>query len=225
MEKKLDSGQVFDDTRECEPGALDPAASAQQGLYRTTKRIFDITFSLAMLMPLLLLCGIVFGLNMFWNPGPLFFRQLRKGKDGKGFMIIKFRSMAPTDKRTRYADDPLETSRVTPLGHILRASEMDELPQIFNILMGEMSLVGPRPEIFEFAETYESFIPNYAMREAVRPGVTGYAQVMQGYTDTIEMVRRKTELDLHYVRNMSWRFDLRILIKTVALVFHLPKIR
>ncbi|QIE57851.1 sugar transferase [Pikeienuella piscinae] len=171
-------------------------------------------------LPLFLgLCCVLIVLNPFWNPGELFYLQRRMGKDRKGFIMLKFRSMTRENNIKRGADDPLETSRITPLGRWLRRSKADELPQILNVLLGEMSLIGPRPEVFSFAQTYRSVIPDYSIRESVRPGMTGYAQVKQGYTDTIEMARRKADLDAFYVRNMGWRLDLYVLAGTIAILY------
>jgi len=187
--------------------------------YGVTKRAFDIVACLICLPVFAVLCLVILMANPFWNPGSLFYTQTRRGKNGAAFKIIKFRSMSPAKGETRSADDPLEVHRVTPLGHLLRRSQMDELPQIFNVLLGEMSFIGPRPEIEEFAETYATIIPDYTVRESVRPGITGYAQVTQGYTDSIAMIHRKTELDTYYVYNMGWALDIRILVRTVFVVY------
>jgi len=186
-----------------------------------TKRVFDIVFCLACIPIFAVLCAAICLANPIWNPGPLFFTQKRRGKDGVAFDIYKFRSMAPETRETgrRNADDPLEVDRVTPLGFVLRKSQMDELPQILNVLLGDMSVVGPRPEIDDFAETYSTVISDYTVRESVRPGITGHAQVTQGYTDSIEMIHRKTELDTFYVYNMGWWLDFRILVRTVFVVY------
>lgn len=201
----------------------DSSVPSSKALFFVSKRAFDIAFSIGCAPIFLGLCLLIAIANPFWNPGPLFYKQLRRGKDGNAFTIYKFRSMSPAKSRTRGADEPLEVERVTPLGRLLRKSQMDELPQIINVLMGQMSVVGPRPEIVEFAETYASIIPDYSVRESVRPGITGYAQVTQGYTDSIEMVHRKTELDTHYVHNMNWQMEIAILIRTVFVVYGFVK--
>lgn len=188
-------------------------------LYFTSKRIFDIFFSLACIPIFLVLCVTIFIANPFWNPGPLFFKQKRRGKNGEQFYIYKFRSMASIKVRTRGADDPFEEERVTPLGRLLRKSQMDELPQIINVFLGDMSVIGPRPEIEDFAEEYSKVIPYYSVRESIRPGITGHAQVTQGYTDSIEMIHRKTDLDRHYVNNIGWQLDIVILIRTVFITY------
>lgn len=195
------------------------AGTARRRLYLGSKRLADIVISLACLPLLLGICCVLLCLNPFWNPGRLFFLQRRCGQNRQGFTMLKFRTMTCKGAGERGADDPLDKGRITPLGHFMRGSKMDELPQILNVLMGQMSLIGPRPEICSFAETYREAIPGYEVRETVRPGMSGYAQVVQGYTDCIEMARTKTELDTHYVRNMGWRLDLFVLVATLKIVF------
>jgi len=186
--------------------------------YFVSKRIFDVGACLFLIPVLLGICLVIMVLNPVWNRGPLFYVQRRAGKDGQEFPMVKFRSMSSEGHGMRRADDPLDTARITPLGRWLRDYKIDELPQIFNVLLGHMSLVGPRPEASTFVPIYRDSIPGYGLRETVRPGMTGYAQVMQGYTDSIEMVRRKTELDLFYIRNSGWRLDLFVILSTVGVV-------
>ncbi|CUH97908.1 sugar transferase [Leisingera aquaemixtae] len=196
--------------------------AAKRRAYLVSKRAADVLISLACLPLLLGICCVLLCLNPFWNPGRLFFLQQRCGRSRQGFTMIKFRTMTRSGAGCRGADDPLETSRITPLGHWMRDTKLDELPQILNVLMGQMSLIGPRPEILSFAETYRQAIPGYGIRETVKPGMSGYAQVTQGYTDCIEMAREKLELDAHYVRNMGWRLDLFVLVATIKIVFGWP---
>jgi len=194
------------------------AHAAGKRTFLILKRSFDVIFSLCSLPLLLAVCFVFLCLNPFWNPGSLFFFQRRMGQNRQGFTILKFRSMTGDRSIERGANDPLEKSRITPLGHWMRQTKVDELPQILNVLVGQMSLIGPRPEVFSFAETYRDAIPGYGIRETVKPGLSGYAQVTQGYTDSIEMAREKTKLDTFYVLNMGWRLDLFILIATIKLV-------
>ncbi|MEM9717228.1 MAG: sugar transferase [Pseudomonadota bacterium] len=185
-----------------------------------SKRIFDLFVCILALPIFLMLCAVVYVLNIFWNQGPLFYFQPRMGKDKRKYVIVKFRSMLPIEKATeRGPFDALEEWRITRFGNWMRLTRLDEVPQILNVIMGHMSLVGPRPEIFEFAETYHREMPGYHVRGTVRPGITGYAQVKQGYTDTEEAVRVKTMLDTFYVQNMSWSLDLKILFGTVRVIF------
>ncbi|WP_171060571.1 sugar transferase [Poseidonocella sp. HB161398] len=178
----------------------------------------DIIFSIAALPTFVMLCVIFMILNVFWNAGPLFFFQERAGKDGRPFVMVKFRTMRPA-QQARGPNDPLEQSRITPLGKWMRQTRMDEVPQIINVLLGHMSIVGPRPEILEFDRQFRREIPGYEVRGNVRPGITGYAQVKQGYTDSIEMVRTKNTLDRYYVDNMGMRLDLSIMLQTIGVIF------
>lgn len=186
--------------------------------FLVSKRMFDIAVSLLALPMFLGICGVLLLLNPIWNRGSLFFTQLRTGKDGKEFVMIKFRSMTSAGVSQRGADDPLERHRITPLGHWLRRTKIDEIPQLLNVLSGDMSLIGPRPELAEFTDVYLAEIPFYSARWAVKPGLTGYAQVTQGYTASIEMVRRKSELDHYYIRNMGWQLDLHIVARTIKVI-------
>ncbi len=166
--------------------------------------------------PLMLVTALLIRME---SPGPVFYRQERVGKDGKPFDILKFRSMrtdAEHNLTPRWAsrNDP----RVTRVGSIMRKLRIDELPQFVNILKGEMSFVGPRPERPYFVQLLEGKIPYYDLRHSVRPGVTGWAQVSYPYGATIEDAKNKLEYDLFYVKNISIAFDLAILFETVKTV-------
>ena len=181
------------------------------------KRVFDICFSLLLLIPLGLSLLVLTALNPIWNNGPLFYRQTRMGRDCRAFKAIKFRTMRCA-KVQRGADDPIETNRITPLGHFLRSSRIDELPQILNVLTGEMSLIGPRPDSYDHACVYLRDIAGYGARHSVRPGVSGLAQVELGYVDGIDDIRRKVALDLQYIAHASFRLDLWIAWRTIIVV-------
>ena len=190
-----------------------------RALYFASKRVFDLVVSCASLPVFVGLCTAIYMLNIFGNPGPLFFTQVRMGKDQRKFVMLKFRTMLPEEKAGKRGPfDKLEDWRITPLGRWMRKTRLDEVPQLLNVIMGQMSLIGPRPEKFEFAQTYQKQIPGYHVRTFVRPGITGYAQVKQGYTDSEEAIRVKTELDTFYIRNMSWWLDLKVLFRTVFVV-------
>jgi len=166
--------------------------------------------------PLLMVTALLIRME---SPGPVFYRQERVGKDGKPFDILKFRSMrtdAEHNLTPRWAsrNDP----RVTRVGSIIRKLRIDELPQFVNILKGEMSFVGPRPERPYFVQLLEGKIPYYDLRHSVRPGVTGWAQVSYPYGATIEDAKNKLEYDLFYVKNGSVAFDLAVLFETVKTV-------
>ncbi len=183
------------------------------------KRAFDIivsTLALVIGAPLFLIIAIA---QKIGSPGPIFYRQERVGKDGQVFQIVKFRTMyVDAESRTgptwAVQDDP----RVTPLGRFLRKSHLDELPQFFNVLEGDMSIVGPRPERPFFVEQFIREIPLYRRRLNVRPGITGWAQVRHTYDQTIEDVRTKLSYDLFYIENMSLRMDMKIMISTLYTV-------
>jgi lipopolysaccharide/colanic/teichoic acid biosynthesis glycosyltransferase len=151
--------------------------------------------------------------------GPVFFRQERVGQGGKTFRLLKFRTMVDgaeeeTGPVWAAADDP----RITKVGRFLRRSRLDEFPQIVNVLRGEVSFVGPRPERPHFVAMLQRRIPYYGQRLSVRPGITGWAQIRYPYGSTVEDAARKLEYDLYYVKNMSIFLDVLILLSTVQVV-------
>lgn len=189
-----------------------------QRLYRESKPWMERLAALVLLVltfPVLLFVGIVVKIS---DGGPVFYRQKRLGFRGKIFEIIKFRSMRPDAEANgpiwAQSNDP----RVTPLGHMLRKSRLDELPQLLNVLMGQMSFIGPRPERPEFHDKLKSQVPHFDLRLLLRPGITGWSQVMGGYAASVDDSRLKLEYDLFYLQNMSARIDLVILIRTVFIV-------
>lgn len=197
-----------------------PALSANElrtlSVYAVTKRVFDLVFSLAVLLPLtIVLAAFLMCLNPVFNPGPLLYRQARMGRNQRVFQIVKFRSMTPEQVEMRGPVDGLEGNRITPLGHFLRRSRLDELPQIFNVVAGEMSLIGPRPDAIEHAVYYRKYVAGYAARHAILPGISGQAQIEIGYADDIETTTRKTLSDLDYIRRACWRLDLSIFCRTI----------
>ena len=153
------------------------------------------------------------------SAGSVLFRQVRVGQDGREFVLYKFRSM-PEDAEAKTG--PVWSgegdSRATPLGHLLRRFHLDELPQVFNVLRGEMSLVGPRPERPCFVSFLRHLIPNYNLRHSVRPGITGLAQVFYPYGASVEDAREKLRYELYYARHISLGLDLRALAKTIDVV-------
>ncbi len=148
------------------------------------------------------------------SPGPAIFRQLRVGMNEHTFMVYKFRSMCmgadKGDKYTRKGD-----ARVTRLGNILRKSRIDELPQLWNVFKGDMSLIGPRAEWVELVRDYEMKIPYYHFRHLVRPGITGWAQVNYPYGENLQDTIEKLKYDLYYVRHYSFTLDFTIVLKTI----------
>ncbi len=183
------------------------------------KRILDVAVSAAVLIagiPLWILVALAIKLD---SRGPVFFRQKRVGKDGKIFTIYKFRSMVVgAEKMTgpKWADE--DDPRVTRVGRVLRKLRIDEFPQLINVLAGDMSLVGPRPERPYFVKRLKHQIPLYTRRLKVKPGITGWAQVKGDYDASIEDVKRKLEYDLFYIENMSLRMDFKILLTTIYVV-------
>ena len=164
-------------------------------------------------VPLIILTVIAVRLS---SPGPILYRQVRMGRDSLPFTLYKFRSMkvdaeAETGAVWAAKDDP----RVTPVGRIIRKFRFDELPQLFNVLRGEMSIVGPRPERPEFVKILSQQIPYYRQRHCVRPGITGWAQINYKYGDTLEDTIKKLEYDLFYIKNMSLSMDLYIMFHTI----------
>lgn len=186
--------------------------------YPFAKRFFDLTVSILLLPAFLLVLVVLALVNPFLNKGPLFYVQTRMGKDCKPFRAIKFRSMTCADEITRGADDPLETHRITPLGQFLRRSRFDELPQIFNVFAGEMSLIGPRPDYYEHACVFVETVPGYRQRHSVLPGISGYAQTEVGYAAGQDAVRAKVAADHYYIANRGCRLDTWILWRTLCIV-------
>ena len=186
---------------------------------RAIKRIIDILFSAIVLLiglPIWILVAIAIKLN---TKGPIFYTQDRVGKDEKHFPIIKFRTMftnAETESGPVWANK--QDPRVTRVGKILRKLRIDEIPQLINVLDGNMSLVGPRPERPFFVEQLSKEIPLYKRRLKVRPGITGWAQVKHKYDENIEDVKKKVQYDLFYIENMSLRMDFKILLNTITVV-------
>jgi sugar transferase (PEP-CTERM system associated) len=183
------------------------------------KRAIDVVLSLVgvvLASPLIVLTALAVRLE---SPGPVLFRQARMGQYGRHFTIYKFRSMRADAERLTGAvwaqkDDP----RVTRIGRFLRRTRLDELPQLFNVIIGEMSFIGPRPERPEFIEELERRIPLYRARLSVKPGLTGWAQVRYTYGASVEETVEKLQYDLYYVKNLSLFLDLLILISTIQVV-------
>ncbi len=182
-----------------------------------SKRAFDIFFAL-FLLPVAIMLGLALLVaNPFANKGPLFFRQVRMGRDCKPFWTLKFRTMRKSLIQ-RGPDDPIEVERITGLGQTLRRARLDELPQIWNVLKGEMSMIGPRPDFFPHAKHYLRSIPEYRARHMVRPGISGLAQVELGYAEGISATRKKALADLHYIQRAGFRLDLWITWRTIMTV-------
>lgn len=186
------------------------------------KRLLDLTLVLGAAPFLVVLFPLVALAIRLDSPGPVFYRQTRLGRAGIPFSIWKFRTMVQNAERNGQAQWAQQgDARVTRIGRFLRKSRMDELPQILNILAGEMSFIGPRPERPEFVEELERQIPFYRTRLMVKPGLTGWAQVHYDYGNTIEDAQRKLEYDFYYIRFWTFWLDLYILFRTVSVVARL----
>ena len=191
-----------------------PTALAISPLYLCWCTALDITFGIIGLVLLLLILPVLALLIYVDSPGPIFYRQERLGYGGKKFYMFKFRSMH-TDAGNLVWTTKSEP-RVTRIGRFMRAIHLDELPQVLNILHGDMSLIGPRPEQEEFASELEKVDPLYHCRLAVKPGLTGWAQVMYGYGETSQEELIKLHYDLYYIEHRSCLLDIRILLKTIV---------
>ncbi|MCB1311211.1 MAG: sugar transferase [Sedimentitalea sp.] len=200
------------------PAALPPARAARDRLsISPAKRITDLCFILVALPGMVLVALLLVLMNPVLNPGPLFFRQDRMGLGGRRFRMWKFRTMLP-DPAARLHDAPVELHRITPLGRFLRRTRIDELPNALNVIAGDMSLVGPRPDVYDHAAEYLRSVRHYRHRLAVRPGITGLAQVQSGYADSRAAIRRKARLDRFYVERAQTGLDLYILLRTVPVM-------
>jgi Undecaprenyl-phosphate glucose phosphotransferase len=187
---------------------------------RTLKRVFDVVAAgglLLLLSPLLLLVSVAIKLG---SPGPAIFRQHRKGFNGRPFTIYKFRTMTVCEDGAAIRQAQANDSRVTPLGALLRSTSIDELPQLLNVIRGEMSLVGPRPHAVAHDDEYSKLIANYAFRHHVKPGITGLAQVkgLRGETADLALMQRRVEHDLWYIDNWTMWLDIWILMRTCIVV-------
>jgi len=207
-------------TRELRPSQL--IFSSELGPQPGTARLQSVySFALALLIalltaPLLLLIAVLVKLT---SAGPVFHRQLRVGLHGATFVLYKFRSMyADAEEKTGAVWASREDPRITPVGRILRRLRIDELPQLFNVLRGEMSIVGPRPERPEFVETLTREIPFYRQRHCVKPGITGWAQINHKYGDSLEDTIIKLEYDLYYIKNLAPALDAYIILNTLKVM-------
>ena len=202
--------------------ALLPSENTTSSLYACWHKAMDIVFGLLGIIVLLFLLPLLALLIFLDSPGPIFYHQERLGYKGKKFYIHKFRSMYPSAERIGQAVWAKGgDTRVTRIGRFLRATHLDELPQVFNVWCGEMSLIGPRPERQEFVVELEKTIPYYRYRLLVTPGITGWAQVKYSYTHTEQDALVKSQYDLFYIRHQSLMLDVSILLRTVTeVLFH-----
>jgi putative colanic acid biosysnthesis UDP-glucose lipid carrier transferase len=181
------------------------------------KRVEDVVLgSLILLMIAFPMACIALGVKLT-SQGPVFFRQRRYGLNGEEIRVLKFRTMTVTEDGAAVTQAKKNDQRVTRFGAFLRRTSLDELPQFINVMMGEMSIVGPRPHAVSHNEMYRRMIHGYMLRHKVKPGITGWAQVngWRGETDTVEKMEQRVNHDLHYIQNWGLLFDLKIIFKTI----------
>ncbi len=189
-------------------------------LNKWLKRLADILLSVIFLIPTIILLPFIAIIIKCQSPGPIFFRQRRTGLDGREFWCWKFRSMhvnSTADNQQATKDDP----RKFPFGNFMRKTSIDELPQFWNVLRGDMSIVGPRPHMLTHTEQYDRLIDKYMIRHFVKPGITGWAQVtgFRGETRELWQMEGRVERDIWYIQNWSIWLDLRIIWMTVKTIF------
>ena len=198
--------------------SISEANPAGRMAYRVGKRVLDVTLSIVGLLATGLAFPILALLIKLDSPGPVLYSQIRTGLKGRPFRIYKFRSMVQEAEAHGATWAQVNDRRVTRLGEFLRKTRLDELPQLYNVLTGEMSLVGPRPERPEFVEKLAQEIPFFNKRQMVAPGLTGWAQVNYPYGASTEDALQKLQYDLYYIKNRSMFLDLEILLRTIAVV-------
>ncbi|WP_261315928.1 MULTISPECIES: exopolysaccharide biosynthesis polyprenyl glycosylphosphotransferase [unclassified Halomonas] len=207
------SGKVrIDHLSENEFGSLMPSA-----FYSSCKRLVDLlgaVLLLPLLTPVMLLTAICIRHE---SEGPALFLQQRMGYRGKPFKVYKFRSMYIDQKGKGFTDGE-DDPRITKVGRVIRKYRIDELPQLFNVIKGEMSFIGPRPESMELSEWYERDVPFFRYRHVVRPGISGWAQVEQGYAAEVEGMIEKLQYDFYYIKHFSLWLDVLVLFKTVKTI-------
>ena len=191
------------------------SALSLNNLYLVIKRLWEsllILMTFPITLPIMLVTFIVIKLQ---DGGPAFFCQKRIGQNGKPFTLFKFRSMTVKKANAPSLFATEEQARITTFGRFIRKFRIDELPQLFNVLLGNMSLIGPRPEQPSFVSQFDEKIPFYAYRHKVKPGITGWAQVVQGYADDTDSTKEKLEHDLFYIKHLSFSLDMNIVLRTI----------
>lgn len=194
-------------------GALLPS-----GLYSALKRFLDVSIVLLTApfwLPVMLITGIIIKLE---SAGSMFFIQERVGQGNKDFKVYKLRSMCQDSEKDGAQFAKANDMRITRVGHFIRKTRLDEIPQFINVLKGDMSIIGPRPEQRTFVDQFEKEIPFYSYRHVVRPGITGWAQVVQGYAADADDTRIKIEHDFYYIKHFSLWLDILIVVKTIRTI-------
>ncbi|WP_172297202.1 sugar transferase [Pseudoruegeria sp. HB172150] len=193
-------------------------SAENRNFFNTCKRAFDIGMCILLIPFFLTVAAALVLLNPWLNSGPLFFVQKRMGRHCEPFGAIKFRSMSEAEVIERSPECPLEVHRITVLGRFIRRIRIDELPQILNVLRGEMSLIGPRPDCYEHAEHYLREVPGYRYRHSVRPGISGLAQTEVGYVEGSNATRRKVSADLYYISHTGFLMEAWLVWRTLAVI-------
>jgi exopolysaccharide biosynthesis polyprenyl glycosylphosphotransferase len=203
-----------------EDALMQASMESEMPVVRRVKRLFDLLVALFLAVLFLPLVAVIAVLIKLSNPrGRVLYRQLRVGQFGKTFSIFKFRTMREDAERgTGAVWATSNDGRVTRLGRVLRKYRLDEIPQLLNILRGEMSMVGPRPERPSISAELARAIPYFEERENVMPGLTGWAQIRYPYGSTVEDARRKLEYDLYYIKHVSFSLDLQIILSTLRIM-------
>ncbi len=197
-----------------------PVNALSNSVRSVSKQLFDVICSflgLVFLAPLLLTIAILIKAT---SPGPVVFAQLRTGLGGKTFVIYKFRTMTTLENGEEVVQASRQDSRITKVGALLRRSSLDELPQLWNVLIGDMSIIGPRPHALAHDHYYGALLPDYRERFRAKPGITGLAQCSgaRGPTETLEKMSRRIRFDLAYIERWSLAMEARILVKTVKII-------
>jgi len=197
---------------------LENISQRERAAYEIFKRIFDFIFAFAFLIISLPLWLIISLIIKFESPGPIFYKQTRIGQEGKPFKLVKFRSMVKDAEKDGPKMAEENDPRVTKSGRFLRKTRLDELPQLWSVIKGKMSFVGPRAERPEFHQELKSKIPFYQERYLIKPGLSGWAQIKHGYSSSIEDNFEKIQHDLYYIKNRSFVLDLSIILKTINII-------
>ncbi len=197
---------------------VDSPSALEDKFYASLKRGLDLAIAvpaLVLLLPVFALIALAVRLD---SAGPVLFRQTRRGLGGKPFEIVKFRSMTVLENGSDVRQVTRGDKRITRVGRVLRVLSLDELPQLLNVVAGEMSIIGPRPHALAHDEMYAKLIDCYALRQDMKPGITGWAQVhgLRGETPTLEIMRARVDFDLWYVNNANIALDIEILLRTAV---------
>lgn len=212
------NGFIESDVAASVPRTRQGTSRASSLAFAISKHLFDFLCAVCSIPVILLISFALLLINPILNPGPLFYTQRRMGKNHQSFTMIKFRTMLAEGGGHRCHKSGIEAHRITRLGTVLRRYRIDELPNMFNVLLGQMSVIGPRPDCWAHAVEYAKIVPLYDTRHRVRPGITGLAQVEFGYAEGIEQTVAKARYDHLYIECYGLRQELQILLKTIRVI-------